>query len=164
MTTNKVFAAVKRSRSHNLRSSSTTLSRIATASQFDPVFLREIDEKDKQEPSTREEKEKANEKNWRFQKTIDITRVKVGVKKVANIKKGGIIIETVNEEDLDKLLKELEDNARVKDKFTVGKEPTVYLLRSVGRYRRSNCQQMHQTALRTTGGQQRHQGCSFLQE
>ncbi|GIY79606.1 hypothetical protein CDAR_57081 [Caerostris darwini] len=56
-----------------------------------------------------------------IKKAIDITRVRVGVKKEANIKNGGILIETVNEEDLTTLLKELETNTSVKEKFTVGK-------------------------------------------
>ncbi|GIY86424.1 hypothetical protein CDAR_259301 [Caerostris darwini] len=40
------------------------------------------------------------------QKNIDITKVKIGMKKVSNIKNGGILIKAAQETDLGKLLKE----------------------------------------------------------
>ncbi|GIY68080.1 hypothetical protein CDAR_452971 [Caerostris darwini] len=56
-----------------------------------------------------------------IKKAVDITRVRIGVKKVASIKNGGILIEMVNEDDLSTLLKELDYNTSVKEKFTVVK-------------------------------------------
>ncbi|GIY12246.1 uncharacterized protein CEXT_364931 [Caerostris extrusa] len=56
-----------------------------------------------------------------IQKSVDITRVKIGVKKVTNVRKGGILIETVDQTDLDKLLMELDSNPEVKTNFEIGK-------------------------------------------
>ncbi|GIX79771.1 uncharacterized protein CDAR_77421 [Caerostris darwini] len=56
-----------------------------------------------------------------IKKSIDITQVKAGVKKVANLRNGGILIETVSEEDLEKLLKEIENNERITENYKVGK-------------------------------------------
>ncbi|GIX83977.1 hypothetical protein CEXT_658891 [Caerostris extrusa] len=62
----------------------------------------------------------ADTKNF-IQKSVDITRVKIGVKKVTNVRKGGILIETVDQTDLDKLLMELDSNPEVKTNFEIGK-------------------------------------------
>ncbi|GIX73553.1 uncharacterized protein CEXT_736971 [Caerostris extrusa] len=55
------------------------------------------------------------------QKNIDINKIKVGVKKVSPIKNGGILIETVEEADLNKLLNELHKNEAISSKFKVAK-------------------------------------------
>ncbi|GIX76034.1 RNA-directed DNA polymerase from mobile element jockey [Caerostris darwini] len=55
------------------------------------------------------------------QKNIDINQVKIGIKKVAPIKKGGIIIEAVEEDDLDKLIKELQNNPIIASNYKIGK-------------------------------------------
>ncbi|GIY45302.1 hypothetical protein CDAR_246031 [Caerostris darwini] len=52
-----------------------------------------------------------------IQRSVGINKVKIGVKKVTNVKKGGMLIET----DLDKLIRELDSNPAIKDKFDVGK-------------------------------------------
>ncbi|GIX77312.1 hypothetical protein CDAR_276481 [Caerostris darwini] len=61
----------------------------------------------------------ANTKSF-VQKNVDISRIKIGVKKVSNIKNGGILIEPV-ESDLQKLLKELDSNKDLKQEYKMGK-------------------------------------------
>ncbi|GIX77425.1 CCHC-type domain-containing protein [Caerostris extrusa] len=53
--------------------------------------------------------------------TVTPRGVKIGVKKVTNVRKGGILIETVNDADLDKLISELDSNPEIKNKFDIGK-------------------------------------------
>ncbi|GIX77332.1 hypothetical protein CDAR_276601 [Caerostris darwini] len=55
------------------------------------------------------------------QKNVAINKVKIGIKKVSPIKKDGIIIETVEEADLNKLIKELENNQVIAKNYTIGK-------------------------------------------
>ncbi|GIY24992.1 hypothetical protein CDAR_453251 [Caerostris darwini] len=47
------------------------------------------------------------------QKNIDINRMNIGVKRVSHIRNGGILIETVAEKDLAKLMEELEANTEI---------------------------------------------------
>ncbi|GIY68091.1 uncharacterized protein CDAR_453061 [Caerostris darwini] len=56
-----------------------------------------------------------------IQKSVDINSVQIGVKRVSNVRKGGILIETVDDKDLDKLIRELDSNPDIKEKFDFGK-------------------------------------------
>ncbi|GIX95980.1 hypothetical protein CDAR_397271 [Caerostris darwini] len=54
-------------------------------------------------------------------KNVDITSTKISIKRVSNINHGGILIETNRENELNKLLNELETNDALNGKFMVGK-------------------------------------------
>ncbi|GIX77328.1 uncharacterized protein CDAR_276571 [Caerostris darwini] len=56
-----------------------------------------------------------------IQINVDITRTKIAVKRVSPINQGGIIIETTTDQDLNKLLHELENNPSIKDQFKMRK-------------------------------------------
>ncbi|GIX87699.1 reverse transcriptase domain-containing protein [Caerostris darwini] len=56
-----------------------------------------------------------------IQKNVDITSSKIAIKRVSPINQGGIIIETPTDQDLNKLLHELEKNPSIKNNYTVGK-------------------------------------------
>ncbi|GIY73319.1 hypothetical protein CDAR_530961 [Caerostris darwini] len=55
------------------------------------------------------------------QKNLDITKANIGMKRVSHIKNGGILVETVDETGISKLLKELKNSTAIKEKFSVGK-------------------------------------------
>ncbi|GIY68038.1 hypothetical protein CEXT_202911 [Caerostris extrusa] len=55
------------------------------------------------------------------QKNLDITKAKIGIKRVSHIKNADILVETVDETGLSKLLKELKNSTAINEKFSVGK-------------------------------------------
>ncbi|GIX69405.1 uncharacterized protein CEXT_312971 [Caerostris extrusa] len=55
------------------------------------------------------------------QAKIDVRKIKIGIKNVRNIKEGGILIETISEKDLDKLIQHLKEQDELKENFNINK-------------------------------------------
>lgn len=57
-----------------------------------------------------------------IQAAINPAELKVGISRIRQIRKGGILIETTREEDLDKIIKEIEEKEVTKNSYTAKKQ------------------------------------------
>ncbi|GIX77337.1 hypothetical protein CDAR_276631 [Caerostris darwini] len=68
------------------------------------------------------------------QAKIDVRKIKISIKKVRNIKEGGILIETVSVKDQDKLIQHFKEQDELKEKFNINKptarKPPLFALTS----------------------------------